>query len=310
MIKPKVLHNNFSGILYLIIIVFTVPMFAGPGSLRETGSKNSKEFNSGEEFRPEHIMFNVPDPVAMVKWYEKNLGMVAMSKGKAPTYSTFISDPGNHMMLELGNFADFPKMEFSKVDINTMHLALVTENIKEVKKKLVGAGAVVAQDIFKTPGGDQVMVLRDPWGLPIQFVERADPMFKYTGLRIEHLEFNVPDTRAKAKWYADKLHMEIVRRGGAPTYNIFVSDPGHNVMMELNQNKDYPMFDFWKISHMAFHFAFEAEDLQAVKKEMIAAGAQLVDDITMTPGGDQVMMMRDPWGEPIQFVHRAHPMLK
>ena len=257
MIKLKVLHNNFSGILYLIIFAFTVPLFAGPANLPVHEPKNSKNFINSEEFRPEHIMFNVPDPVAMVKWYEENLGMIAMSKGVPPTYSTFISDPGKHMMLELGNFADFPKMDLPKVDLNTMHLAFVTDNIKKIKQKLVNAGATVAQDIFKTPGGDMVMVLRDPWGLPIQFVERATPMFKYTGLRIEHLEFNVPDTRAKAKWFADNLNMEIMRRGGAPTYNIFVGDSGHNMMMELNQNKDYPMFDFWKISHMAFHFAFE-----------------------------------------------------
>ena len=269
-----------------------------------------KSSGQKENFRPEHIMFNVSDPRAMIKWYCGNLGMVVVRKGTAPTYSSFIADSGKHMMLELGNFAEYPRMDFAKIDLNSMHLAFAVNDIKQMKEKLIAAGATVAQDLFKTPGGDQVMVLRDPWGLAIQFVERVDPMFKYTGIRMEHLEFNVLDTHKKAKWYEENLDMKVMREGGAPTFNMFISDPEHNMMMELNQNTDFPVLDFWKISHMATHFAFTVNDIQAVKKKLIAAGAKLVEDINKTPGGDLVIMMRDPWGLPIQFVHRIDPMLK
>ncbi len=289
-------------LISLLTLTGTCFSAARAGEVQISGQK--------ENFRPEHIMFNVPDPLAMIKWYCDNLGMVVVRKGTAPTYSSFIADSGKHMMLELGNFADYPRMDFAKIDLNSMHLAFVVNNIKRIKEKLISAGATVAQDLFKTPGGDQVMVLRDPWGLAIQFLERADPMFKNTGIRMEHLEFNVSDTHKKAEWYEKNLGMKVMREGGAPTFNMFISDPEHNMMMELNQNKDYPVLDFWKISHMAFHFAFMVDDIQAAKKNLIAGGAQLVDDITKTPGGDYVMMMRDPWGEPIQIVHRADPMLK
>ncbi len=295
------------GIIYPVLISLLI-LTGSSFAITPVYAANNRD--QKENFRPEHIMFNVPDPLAMIKWYCDNLGMVVIRKGTAPTYSSFIADSGKHMMLELGNFADYPKMDFAKIDLNSMHLAFVVNNIKQIKEKLVAAGATVAQDLFKTPGGDQVMVLRDPWGLAIQFVERVDPMFKYTGLRMEHLEFNVPDTHKKAKWFEENLGMKIMREGGAPTFNMFISDPEHNMMMELNQNKDFPMLDFWKVSHMATHFAFTVKDIQAAKKKLIAGGAQLVEDITKTPGGDYVMMMRDPWGEPIQIVHRAEPMLK
>jgi hypothetical protein len=43
---------------------------------------------------------------------------------------------------------------------------------------------------------------------------------------------------------------------------------------------------------------------------LIKAGAKLAEDIKRTAVGDQILMLRDPWGQPIQFVKRAKPMLK
>jgi hypothetical protein len=35
-----------------------------------------------------------------------------------------------------------------------------------------------------------------------------------------------------------------------------------------------------------------------------------VEDIRVSSSGDQILMLRDPWGVPIQFIKRAEPMLK
>jgi hypothetical protein len=45
-------------------------------------------------------------------------------------------------------------------------------------------------------------------------------------------------------------------------------------------------------------------------RKLLTAGATLVEDDKTTPLGDLVLMMRDPWGEPIQFVKRLSPMLR
>jgi hypothetical protein len=50
--------------------------------------------------------------------------------------------------------------------------------------------------------------------------------------------------------------------------------------------------------------------LKAIRDSLIAAGAIVIDDSTTIPNGDQILMMRDPWGLSIQFVKRAEPMLK
>jgi glyoxylase I family protein len=60
---------------------------------------------------------------------------------------------------------------------------------------------------------------------------------------------------------------------------------------------------------LLLHVAFMVDDVAAVRQKLIAAGATPVDEITTTPAGDQLTMLRDPWGLAIQFVHRADPML-
>jgi hypothetical protein len=42
---------------------------------------------------------------------------------------------------------------------------------------------------------------------------------------------------------------------------------------------------------------------------LIAADATIAGDVSITPAGDEIAMLRDPWGVPIQFVKRAKPML-
>ena len=58
------------------------------------------------------------------------------------------------------------------------------------------------------------------------------------------------------------------------------------------------------------HLAFLVNNVEVMKKKLIAAGATAAADITTTSGGDTVLTLRDPWGQPIQFVKRSQKMLK
>ena len=42
---------------------------------------------------------------------------------------------------------------------------------------------------------------------------------------------------------------------------------------------------------------------------MIAAGATPAGEVTTSPVGDQLAMLRDPWGLAIQLVKRSRPMV-
>jgi glyoxylase I family protein len=279
-------------------------------SIVEQNGSNASEVPSSLIARPEHVAFNVVDPRAAAKWYVDNLGMKVMRAGGPPTYTTFVADSGLHMMIELFHNADYPLLEPAKINHMSLHLAFMVGDVAAMKAKLISAGATMVDDITKTPSGDLVLMLRDPWGLPIQFVQRVKPMLQATGVRPEHLALNVADARATARWFVTNLGMKIVREGGAPTFGTFVSDSNNQMMLELYQNKDFPVIDFKKISHMSIHFASMVPDVAAAKDALLAAGSTLAEDITKTPAGDQVLMMRDPTGFPIQFVRRVEPMLK
>jgi len=54
-------------------------------------------------------------------------------------------------------------------------VAYGSENPAADQDRLVEAGAVVADELMTTPSGDTIVMLRDPWGVPIQLVKRARP---------------------------------------------------------------------------------------------------------------------------------------
>jgi predicted enzyme related to lactoylglutathione lyase len=295
---PKL--NSRKNIIFVLLLSNWIFAMAADSTSAVTGVKS----------RFEHIAFNVFDPIKVAKWYADNLGMKVMRSGGAPTFTTFIADSGTHMMLELFHNADFPLYEPAKIHNMSIHLAFVTPDIEKTQSQLVAAGTTVVDSLRKTSSGDKVLTLRDPWGLAIQFVQRVKPMLNSMGLYFEHFAINVDDARAKAKWYKNNLAMEIIKEGGAPSYGTFIADYGKNMMFELYQQKDYPVVDFSAVNYMSLHIAFMVDDIQEAKAKLVTAGAKVAEDVTKIPSGDFVLMMRDPWSQPIQFVKRANPMIK
>jgi catechol 2,3-dioxygenase-like lactoylglutathione lyase family enzyme len=128
------------------------------------------------KIRIEHIAINVKDPVAMAEWYCANLQMKVVKKGPAPINTRFICDAGGIMMLELYNNPPDAVPDYGSMDPLVFHIAFTVDNVKYIRDKLIAAGAVPVGEASKTSGGDEIAVLRDPWGLALQFVRRAEPM--------------------------------------------------------------------------------------------------------------------------------------
>ena len=128
------------------------------------------------------------------------------------------------------------------------------------------------------------------------------------GLALEHLALNVSDPVAVAAWYVEHLGMTIVRRGDAPVHMHFLADAGRRAMIELYANRSAPT-DAYRDMHPAqLHVAFTSADPDADAARLAAAGATIVDHVT-NPDGSYLVMLRDPWGLPIQLARRATPML-
>lgn len=128
-------------------------------------------------------------------------------------------------------------------------------------------------------------------------------------MKIEHVAFNVEDPLEMGRWYVKHLGMVVKRRTVEPPYAHFLADDSGTVMIEIYGNSEVPVPDYRNLHPMAVHLAFVSEDLQADVRRLVAAGATVVREIEVQPNGDQMAMLRDPWGLTIQFVKRSAPMV-
>ena len=166
-------------VLALILAGFTM---VGCVSVHTTEThripSESREHNA-DRIRLEHVAINVENPVGMAKWYCENLGMKIVREGPPPVNMRFISDAGGNMMLELYTNPPNAVPDYASMDPLTLHIAFMVEDVEGTCRKLVAAGATVASEMIVTDSGDKLAMLRDPWGVPIQFLKRAKPMLRH-----------------------------------------------------------------------------------------------------------------------------------
>jgi len=126
--------------------------------------------------RVEHIAWQVPDPVATADWYVRNMGFRVARRGKGPTLAHFLADEFGHVVIEVYNNPAASMPDYPVMSPLLLHLAFAVSDMAGTRDMLVKVGATVAEDISKTHAGDEIAMLRDPWGFPIQLVKRAEPM--------------------------------------------------------------------------------------------------------------------------------------
>ena len=128
-------------------------------------------------------------------------------------------------------------------------------------------------------------------------------------MNIEHVALQVPDPAAMADWYVNHLGCSIKRSTGEPSFIRFLMDGSGDAILELYRNPRVAVPDYQSMDPMLVHIAFVSPDPERDRDRLVAAGASLVDDYTKTPAGDELVMLRDPWGIALQLVKRANPML-
>jgi catechol 2,3-dioxygenase-like lactoylglutathione lyase family enzyme len=141
--------------------------------------KELKKTNGKNRIRLEHVAINVEDPVRMAKWYCQNLGMKVIRKGPPPVNMHFISDAGGNMMLEVYNNPPDAVPNYTSMNPLLLHISFMVDDVKDIREKLITAGATPVGDVSVTSSGDELTMLRDPWGAAIQFVKRGEPMLRH-----------------------------------------------------------------------------------------------------------------------------------
>jgi uncharacterized glyoxalase superfamily protein PhnB len=131
-------------------------------------------------------------------------------------------------------------------------------------------------------------------------------MNKYPDFTFAHAGLNVENREQADAWYVENLNMKIVRAAlGGPS---FLADPTGRVLLELYSNKSAPALDLKSTHFLTLHLAFLVEDPQKAADKLVEAGARVIDPFKVTPSGDRMIMLQDPFGLSIQFLKRKEPM--
>jgi len=133
--------------------------------------------DAAAELCVEHIALDVAAPEATAKWWCENLGFHIAAKLPEPPYAIFIVNSSGQFAMELyrdSNTPDAP--DYSKMSPDKMHLAFVSDDLDGDVRRLVAAGAKLVSR--EKNSGNELLMLRDPSGIPIQLVKRAVPLCK------------------------------------------------------------------------------------------------------------------------------------
>jgi len=125
-------------------------------------------------------------------------------------------------------------------------------------------------------------------------------------MKFEHFALNVPDVRASVQWYKAHIGLRIAREKPDAPYTTFMADDSGRVIVELYSNPAAAIPDYKAAHPLCFHVAFVSEDPGATRAKLLAAGATQAYEETL-PDGSFLIMLRDPWGVPLQLVRRATP---
>ena len=117
----------------------------------------------------EHIGFNVAEPQKVMDWWCANLGFTQ-------THPAFVVDSTGQMAIEFYRNDAAPIPDYTAISPLTLHIAFLSEDVDADAARLVAAGATLLATVHK-PGFDMAM-LRDPFGLAIQFVTRGTPILR------------------------------------------------------------------------------------------------------------------------------------
>ena len=122
----------------------------------------------------EHFALNVPDVQAHVAWFVKNLEFTIARQLPDPPYMHVLADETGRIIIELYSNKDFAVHDFAAAHPMLFHIAFQTPDARAVRARLEKAGATPCSENV-LPDGTVLIMMRDPWHVPLQFCQRAKP---------------------------------------------------------------------------------------------------------------------------------------
>jgi len=128
-------------------------------------------------------------------------------------------------------------------------------------------------------------------------------------MRIEHFGYQVEKPADVADWYCEHLGFVVKRAQDEPVPVRFLADESGRLMIEIYNNPQVSAPDYAAMDPLLLHVAFVCTDVPATVQRLTVAGAKLVSGPEILPNGDELAMLRDPWGLSIQLAKRGEPMV-
>lgn len=124
----------------------------------------------------EHFAINVTDPPAVAAWYVEHLDMKIVRQAEGPVHMHFLADSTGRVVMEI--YTNPPELvpDYAGQDPQVLHMAFACEDMVGTIARLEAAGAHRVGGPGKTPAGDVLAMVRDPWGFSIQLTQRAERM--------------------------------------------------------------------------------------------------------------------------------------
>ena len=132
-------------------------------------------------------------------------------------------------------------------------------------------------------------------------------LFTFFTMKFEHYAINVKDSVAVADWYIENCGLTARVAMTDPPFTRFLADDTGRVFIEIYSNPVAPMPDYSTISHLLYHLAFAVSDAGAEQARLMAVGCTFVEELNPQPNS-RLIMLRDPFGIPLQLCQRANPM--
>ena len=122
----------------------------------------------------EHFALNVPEVRAHAAWWVQHLGLTVARKRDDAPYTHFLADATGRVFIELYSNPAAAVPDYTQMNPLVLHVAFVSADALSEKARLEAAGATfVLED--KLADGSSLVMMRDPWGVALQFCQRAKP---------------------------------------------------------------------------------------------------------------------------------------
>jgi catechol 2,3-dioxygenase-like lactoylglutathione lyase family enzyme len=228
----------------------------------------------------DHVHLAVPDQLAAVEWYRKNLGGQLSAEGKdRVTFgkTRFIFLKAENPLPSAGTAIDHIGFSFADLDAKM--------------KDLEAAGVKIAAPAREIAGFLKLAFIEDPWGTRIEVVQDPDT------LGFHHVHLRAPDPAVSLAWYRERFGGETARLKGR------IDGLKYGDVWVLVAKGDATP----SVGHAIDHIGWRVADLDKTLAALEAQRIKVVQGqtaLTLATGVVHYSFVEDPNGTKIEIVQR------